>query len=240
MHRNTKQSASAIVAVLFATLALLNNLPAASAEVAPDPSVHVLTPDYQLDADGIAVPGYAWNDAPGAPRLPVYGTVVELPPTGDWQLTYDSAGSHILAESAQVPAVPVPQFPEATPENQAPVVDDLGPPTILDQPDPAIYGVDAFYPAAPVVTGDVQWQRGRRLLAVRVFPFQYNPVTGALRYHPDITITVQVTPAAAGSDAADRSAADSARSRGCEHPEHVSTPPAARCASAPLRPGCTA
>ena len=84
-------------------------------------------------------------------------------------------------------------------------MDQLGPPLLLDQPDPAIYGVDAFYPAAPVATGDEQWQRGRRLLAVRVFPFQYNPVTGELRYHPDITVTVHVTPAAAGSGATDRS-----------------------------------
>jgi hypothetical protein len=46
----------------------------------------------------------------------------------------------------------------------------------FDRLDPAIYGVDAFYPAAPVVVGAEQWQRGRRLLALRVFPFQVNPV----------------------------------------------------------------
>ena len=124
------------------------------------------------------MPGYAWNGAPGAPRLPVYGTVVELPASGDWQITYDSAGSRILDGRAQVPAVPVPQLPEPSPQNQAPAVDELGPPLLLDQPDPAIYGVDAFYPAAPVATGDEQWQRGQRLLAVRVFPVPVQPRHG--------------------------------------------------------------
>jgi hypothetical protein len=216
MHKKTQQSAFTIVAFLLALMVLSSNVPAAGAQAGSDPSVRVLTPQYQLDADGVSVPGYAWNDAPGAPRLPVYGTVVELPAGGDWQIAYDSAGSSILAERARVPAVPVPQLPQPTPENQAPDVDSLSPPTLIDQPDPAIYGADAFYPAAPVAAGDVQVQRGRRLLAVRIFPFQYNPVTGELRYHPDVTITVHVTPAAAGNEppenALDRSGAAQAAS----------------------------
>ena len=93
---------------------------------------------------------------------------------GDWQITYDSAGSRILDRRAPVPAVPVPRFPSRrrkTGAGRGPARPD----DLLDQPDPAIYGVDAFYPAAPVVTGGDQWQRGRRLLAVRVFPSSIIP-----------------------------------------------------------------
>ena len=60
----------------------------------------------------------------------------------------------------------------------------------LDRPDPAIYAVDAFYPASPVQAEELGWQAGRRLLAVRVFPFQYNPVAAVVRYHPDVRVTV--------------------------------------------------
>ncbi|MCB0229147.1 MAG: hypothetical protein KDH90_08465, partial [Anaerolineae bacterium] len=45
-----------------------------------------------------------------------------------------------------------------------------------------------------------QWQRGRRLLAVQAYPFQYNPLAGVLRYYPDIQIDIHV----AGQDASKR------------------------------------
>ncbi len=188
------------LAVAGAGLGAMDGRAAPAAPEATEIRLVVRTPSYRLDDEGLAVAGYAANDAPGAPALPVYGTVIELPLTGDWRLTYDATGSHTLDQRAQVPAVPVPQLPEPMPQGRAPVADETDLLPVLDRPDPAIYAVDAFYPAAPVVAGDVQWQRGRRLLALRVFPFQYNPVTGELRYHPDIAITVRVTPTAAGSD----------------------------------------
>ena len=160
---------------------------------APGPlSLHVQTPAFDLNEQGVRVPGYAWNDAPGAPRLPMYGTVIELPASGDWRLTHVSHGSRILDARVAVPAAL--SFIMSDPEPQGKQMQDNGPdqPGEIDKPDPAIYEVNAFYPASPVVTGDVQWQRGRRLLAVRVFPFQYNPVTRELLYHPDIEITVRV------------------------------------------------
>jgi hypothetical protein len=65
---------------------------------------------------------------------------------------------------------------------------------MVNRPDPAIYGVNAFYPAAPVLAGQVQWRQGKRLLPVQVFPFQYNPVTRQVRYHPDLVVSVHLTP----------------------------------------------
>ena len=38
----------------------------------------------------------------------------------------------------------------------------------------------------------LQWQGGRRLLPLRVFPFQYNPIAGTLRYYADLRVTVRV------------------------------------------------
>lgn len=178
--------------VLACLSGLLGPSGRAFAEAPVSISLSVQTPAFELDGQGVRVPGYAWNDAPGAPRLPVYGAIVELPPEGEWRLTYESIGSRILADRIEAPAVPVPLIPEPVPQSQLANGGEFDPIVEVDRPDPAIYGADAFYPAAPVVAGDVQWQRGRRLLAVRVYPFQYNPVTRELRYHPDLAISVLI------------------------------------------------
>ncbi|MFZ2359012.1 MAG: C25 family cysteine peptidase [Anaerolineae bacterium] len=60
-------------------------------------------------------------------------------------------------------------------------------------PDPAIYRVNAFYPASPVVPGAVQTSKGRRQLALAVFPFQYNPITRQVRYSPDVQVRIEIT-----------------------------------------------
>lgn len=179
----------------------------------PEPlSLRVQTPAFTLDEQGVQVAGYAWNDAPGAPRLPVYGAVMELPGEGNWSIAHESPASRILDRLVDVRSVAVVLAPEPGPRSTA--MDGAEPDRFIetDRPDPAIYGVDAFYPASPVVTGEIQWQRGRRLLAVRVFPFQYNPVTRELRYHPDVRITVSVEPGVtAAAQKAPHTAATSAR-----------------------------
>ncbi len=152
----------------------------------------VQTPHYVIDGQSIRAPGCVLNDVPGAPALPVCGLIIELPPAGAWELAASTAGSRVLADRLAIPAVPVPDFALQGPESPVERPDLPGIVPIVDRPDPAIYQRNAFYPASPAVAGDVQWQAGRRLLAVRVFPFQYNPVTREIDYHPDVEITVRV------------------------------------------------
>ena len=155
-------------------------------------SLRVRTPNYALTARGPTVPAYRLNDTPGAPALPAWGTVVELPSNGDYEITFESPSATLLAGQADVGAAPAPDLPQpGAARPLASLAEELSAVPTIDRPDPAIYRTDAFYPASPVVDGGVQWQAGRRLLALRVFPFQYNPVTGRLRYHPDIAITVR-------------------------------------------------
>ncbi len=119
--------------------------------------------------------------------------MVELPSAGDWVLAVQTAGSYTLPQRPTIPAVPVPDVAPPGPESWIEQQDLPDAMPMIDRPDPAIYQQDAFYPASPAVVGDVQWQRGRRLLAVRVFPFQYNPVTHEVRYHPEVEITVRLS-----------------------------------------------
>jgi hypothetical protein len=159
----------------------------------------VQTPDYIVTASGVEVPGYVLDTTPAAPSLPLYGLTFELPLTGDWELSFESSGSRILAEQVAVAAVPVPDLDLNGPT--APQDREVWPSSVpvLDRPDPGIYGVNAFYPASPVVAGEAVVQGGRRILPVRVFPFQYNPVTSQLRYHPDLLVQVQVQSGAEGT-----------------------------------------
>lgn len=194
-----------VIPVLVLLLGLLPANSAHALEVPPVQQVEiplrVTTPAYTLDVAGIHVAGYAANDIPGAPVLPFWSTVVELPPAGAWELTYASAGQQVLALTDPLPAVPVPQVALGGPLSPAEIADRVAQATWADRPDPAIYGTDAFYPAQPVQAGPEGWQRGRRLLAVRVFPFQYNPARGELRYYPDLRVKVVVTQQAATSGA---------------------------------------
>lgn len=166
----------------------------AAAPATPEPIVlHVTTPSYTVDQDGVDVPGYGRDDRPGAPALPVWRTVVELPAGGDWRISYTSSDARMLARAVDVPAMPVPDLaPLGSVHGRNPAELPDAVPTV-DRPDPAIYAANAFYPASPVVTGTVQWQRGKRLLPLQVFPFQYNPVTRQLRYHPDVQIVITVS-----------------------------------------------
>ncbi|MGQ9491669.1 MAG: C25 family peptidase propeptide domain-containing protein [Anaerolineae bacterium] len=175
-------------------LALLIGGLAAAQGAGPEPGtsivLRVATPDYTLDEHGLRMPGYGVHDVPGAPALLVWSTVVELTGEGAWSVSYASRNVQMRRVPAPLPAVPAPWVafdrPLSTEEIAAQV---LAAPRV-EQPDPVIYSMDAFYPSAPVQAGPEQWQRGRRLLAVRVFPFQYNPATGQVRYHPEVEVRV--------------------------------------------------
>ena len=164
--------------------------PGAGAPPLPVTVLRVQTPAYELDTQGLRVPGYGTNGIPGAPSLPVWSTVVELPTTGEPILTVDAGATRELSHQPALPAVPVPQPVEPSPSGFW--LEDEVVVNSVDRPDPLIYKADAFYPAALVQAGEVGWQGGRRLLPVRVYPFQYNPVAGVLRYYPDIRVTVGV------------------------------------------------
>ncbi|MEA3338214.1 MAG: C25 family cysteine peptidase [Chloroflexota bacterium] len=154
--------------------------------------MQVATPDYSIGLRGVHVDGYALYDSPGAPELPVWRTVVELPDVGGWVLSFESAGSRQLPFDGTIRSVPVPDLNLAGADNW---LDRRDLPTSvpeIDLPDPSIYGRDAFFPAVPVQAGAEQWYRGRRLLAIEAFPFQYNPVSGILQYHPDLRITIRI------------------------------------------------
>jgi hypothetical protein len=185
----------AACAVFLAAALLLT--PQVASSDSSDPAaitLRVQTPTYELTDGGVTVPGYSLNREPGAPMLPVYYELVELPVEGSWDLAFETPGATLLAATSSIPAAPTPDLGLERPLTNADVDELPQEATTVDRPDPAIYGVDAFYPQAVVVAGEEQRQRGRRFLPVQVYPFQYNPATGQLRYAPDVQVTIRVKP----------------------------------------------
>lgn len=188
------------IALALLAASLLNSASGAAAAASVETlQQRITTPRYVIEGQEIRAPGAVWNDTPGAPRLPVYGMVVELPPSGQWTLEARGVGSRTLPQRLAIPAVPVPNLSLRGPESWTRRGDLPGAVPTVDRPNPAIYGTNAFYPASPALAGDEQWQRGRRLLAVRIFPFQYNPVTREVLYHPEVEVTVRVEGAVSGN-----------------------------------------
>ena len=131
-----------MVVLVLLVLGLLSPVGPAASDSQVGLDVRVLTPAFELVDDGVAVPRYAFNDVPGAPRLPVYAAVIELPASGRWELDFVSDAGRVLEQRIAVPAVPVPLVDHAM---SAPG-DPMGGVFALltdDRPDPAIYGLDA-------------------------------------------------------------------------------------------------
>lgn len=183
--------------VLLCLLISTAGLPARPA-AADDGAIRVTVdaPEPVVSADGVTIAGYATDRTPGAPALPVWTTSIVLPGDGAWSLDYWVPSGRTLVAPGVLPAAPLQELAFDRPPNEIPA--DEWPDRIaaVDRPDPAIYGRAALYPAEPVQAGPPVVRRGQRLLPVRVYPVQYKPVTGELRYAPRVEITVRIMPSA--------------------------------------------
>jgi hypothetical protein len=151
----------------------------------------VTTPEYTVTSARISVPGYSSSTTPGHPQLPVRGELIPLPPGGDWKMIVDSGRGFILPGRFDLPPAASPLRNAASETPTQPSAGGTLPALVMARtPDPAVYGSDAFYPPEPVMAGEVVWQGEQRILPVRFYPFQYNPVTGLVRYYPELTVHV--------------------------------------------------
>ncbi|MEZ4770838.1 MAG: C25 family cysteine peptidase [Caldilineales bacterium] len=172
----------------------LGFVPAASASQPVD-FRQIRTESYSISSNSVSVPGASLDYTPGRPVLPIKGYSVLVPQGSNWELSYDSPEEQLLPQLVTLPPGPSPLLNLNTPTNW--LNDPASVPSsvpVTESPDPTIYNVNEFYPSAPVIAGDPVRQDGQTYLPIRVFPFQYNPVTRQLRYHPVLNITVHERP----------------------------------------------
>ncbi|MEJ5308323.1 MAG: C25 family cysteine peptidase [Anaerolineae bacterium] len=147
-------------------------------------TLELITPAYRLaqneDDFGpctqLVVDGYSGTGASGAPELPVKGTMVGIPAQGEATLTV-----------VEVEAITAPETYAICPVGR-PIVET----SPSDEPlryqgeervrDAIIYATAGFTPTEPAVLLSTGFIRSQRVAQLQFRPFQYNPVTGQLRF----------------------------------------------------------
>lgn len=144
------------------------------------------TPPFQLmPAQQIAVDGLGQQiNQPGAPALPYYATLIALPPAAVASVTVTA---HNVQQQPVSGISPAPHMRFARAE-------DIGLTAAIQQafiPDETIYSQDALYPSQRYSLSEPMYYRDMRLVALQLYPVQYNPVSGVLQQAQELRITVR-------------------------------------------------
>lgn len=151
-------------------------------------------PEYHFEpglADGktcqkLVVDGLSWTDRAGQPMLPVRGTMLGIPFESEPQLSVLKAIPDLAEGRYDLCPVGQPVYDR----------DDSGRPIYqgeLFQRDPAAYSQERFSPQSPAEVTLTGMLRSQQVALVRFQPFQYNPVTGELRYFRTIRVRLDMT-----------------------------------------------
>jgi len=125
--------------------------------------------------DIVLAPGAA-QMAEGGPDLPSLTQWIMVPNGTRPSLSVE-LGKPVAMEGFNVSPVQPPRFDSV----------DGRPPFTLDA---AIYGRDADYPGVPAQLDPAVHLRGQEMRLLRIYPYQYNPVSQRLTVYPDMTVTV--------------------------------------------------
>jgi hypothetical protein len=132
--------------------------------------------------DRIVVHGTGFSQIIGAPRVPVVGTLVAVPPAAEPRL-------EVLEVDPEKPYRGVQLEPVALP-----VVEETveGPrPALRFQIDEEIYTQDAEYPRVLAELGQKARLRDQDVVPLRVYPVRFNPVRRTLRHHSRLRVRVR-------------------------------------------------
>lgn len=132
--------------------------------------------------------GYASTDHAGSPHLPVKGVMVGIPLSAQPSLHVVKAEAVKL--DGKYTLCPVER---SVVENELDV-QSLSKPRYVGQVmqiDPQAYDLNLFLPQRPAELAMTGFVRSQRVAQVRFQPFQYNPVTGELRYYRVIRLALK-------------------------------------------------
>ncbi len=118
----------------------------------------------------------------GAPQLPVFSESVIIPSKGEVELAYEF-------DSYQ-------DFPNVNITPSKGNIKRNVNPSDVPYTFGEVYSTNAFYPSQPVELSDPFVIRQTRGVTVRVYPYQYNPVTKTLRVYKNLKIIVNTNNAA--------------------------------------------
>ncbi|MBN1661366.1 MAG: DUF11 domain-containing protein [Anaerolineae bacterium] len=159
------------------------------------PELGVLTENGQ-PCQQIAIDGMELLDTPQAPAVPVWSTLVAIPPGAEPIVEVLQVETEVEALSLDVcpalsPNVPLPLLPESDGEQA------LG----YDREhikDAKIYGADTLFPSTVVDMAEVGYLRDQRVARLLVYPVQYNPAHREIVYHTNIKLQVRFAQSSPG------------------------------------------
>ena len=143
-----------------------------------------------IDSDNgqkIYVEGFGRLSTPGEPNLPSKIFSIAIPPGAQFvNLYYENSeeiiipGNHIIR-----PITP----PQLTGKDISSTLDIYN--QIFEDNYNSIYNCDTSYPEDIVEFVRTSGYRKYNIVDVRVTPFTYNPLSGQLKYHPEITVFIE-------------------------------------------------
>ncbi|HOU11889.1 MAG TPA: C25 family cysteine peptidase [Anaerolineae bacterium] len=146
-------------------------------------ALELITPDFKIVADKddfgactqLVVEGYSSASNSGAPALPVKGTLVGIPANA--QVTLSVLEADFVEQTGTYTICPI-----ARPIVEQGLEEQISYQGQALMRDAVLYATAGFVPAEPVVVLSTGFVRSQGVAEVQFRPFQYNPVTGQLRF----------------------------------------------------------
>ncbi len=140
---------------------------------------------------------------PGAPALPYVITSIAMPAQGEAVAEITAADCTLVPGQWRLQPAPKWSLAASEPDARQQWLEDGAPWQQTYDEDPAIYGSAASFPPALVELSSPQTMRGRRVVQVRVYPWQTTPLSGQVRFCRTIEMRVAFSqPAATQTPAA--------------------------------------
>jgi hypothetical protein len=154
--------------------------------------VELRTPSFQIEESSVGGTAYHTVIAPecgqtddvGQPQLPARGTLLGIPPEAEYSLRVLEVEQETVPGQYNINAVPQPVAERDAEGNPVDIA-------YVPARDESVYSSNAFYPASVSEVGSSGFVRDQRVLQLRFFPFQYNPVSGELRHYTRVRVEVR-------------------------------------------------
>ncbi len=127
---------------------------------------------------------------PGAPALPYVITSIAIPAQGEAVAAVTAADCALVPGQWRLQPAPTWSLASTGPDAVQQWLEDGAPWQQTYREDPAIYGAAAPFPPALVELSSPQTMRGRRVVQVRVYPWQTTPLSQQLRFCRTIEVRV--------------------------------------------------
>jgi hypothetical protein len=127
----------------------------------------------------VTFPGSVPSTALGAPNLPVFSKLIEIPLCGEVTVKVSHMRFRQL-DNLKYPLMPVQPVPSKSDRTPLPFVIDS-----------ALYATNGYYELPPATVEKIGVARDRNLACLRISPLAYNPVTGEMLMVTSMTVTLQ-------------------------------------------------